>query len=383
MSDSMITCPACGHPMPAGGRFCINCGHLIESPVEPTTTETEHTLLEATETGTPSESAVMGADTDVSEEGPATVPGAIKSTQGADISDGSATPNDDLPGQPGSVLQPETSSPAPPESWYVSLASSPGEVSPVSDDSSTSATESTPDSASQNEPEAQSMSVSAPETTAPTFTPPVYSPPPLSSHWQPGAYDMGATQPVDIPVSGQAASAPPTGAAPGRPRSIFSPPPPPPAPAQGQYTQPMTPQQGYSPPPQQTFTPPPGYDNQSLAPGGTQPLQPGQSYPNYQPYPPVYPVPQPAAAPKDPTTALMLELLGYLGFLGIGHIYAGKTNRGIGLLIGWLIYLTASFVLSFCLVGCFMFLAWVVVPPLSGIWVKNEMEKERIAGFRQ
>ena len=32
---------------------------------------------------------------------------------------------------------------------------------------------------------------------------------------------------------------------------------------------------------------------------------------------------------------LLLELLGYVGFLGIGHIWAGKTTRGVALLIGY------------------------------------------------
>ena len=380
MSDSTITCPRCGSTMPEGGRFCMNCGHIMESPVEQSATETE-----ATEPGMPGESMEMSTDANASDGGAAIVSGSIGSTQAESVPEESFSPSDDVAAQPHSEMPLEEAS-TPPESWYASLASSPGDTSSPPGETGTSANEPSLETGPQSDSEPQSMAEAAPasQPADEAQTIPVYSHP-SSSQWQPGAYDMSATQPVDIPVSNQAPSEP-SGPATGQPQSIFAPPPPPPAASQGQYTQPTPSQQGYSPPtyaPQQTFTPPPGYSNQALPPAGTQPLQPGQSYPNYQQYPPGYPVPQQAVAPKDPTTALMLELLGYLGFLGIGHIYAGKTNRGIGLLIGWLVYLTAAFFLTICLVGCFMFLAWVVVPPLSGLWVKNEMEKERITGIRQ
>lgn len=386
MSDPTITCPRCGSTMPEGGRYCMNCGHIMESPSEQSVTEADTTpgIAEATEPDMPGESMEMSADTNASDEGAAIVSGSIGSTQAEGIPGESPDPIDNVAEEPRSEMPLEETTP--PESWYASLSSSPGEASVTPSETDTSANESTTDTALQSDSEPLSTTEAAPpsQTSEEPQSIPVYSAPP-SSQWQPGAYDMGSTQPVDIPVSNQGPSEPNSPAT-GQPQSIFAPPPPPPAGTQGQYTQPIPPQQGYSPPtyaPQQTFTPPPGYSNQGLPPGGTQPLQPGQSYPNYQQYPPGYPAPQQAVAPKDPTTALMLELLGYLGFLGIGHIYAGKTNRGIGLLIGWLVYLTAAFFLTICLVGCFMFLAWVVVPPLSGLWVKNEMEKERITGIRQ
>jgi hypothetical protein len=347
-------------------------------------------MTEATEPGMPGENLVMSTGTTAAEEGEATVSGYIGSTQGEPISEGSPDAVGDLTGQPVSEMQAETDSPARPESWYESLAASPGDDTSPQQENTTSS-DMVSEVAFQEEAEAPSTAEEIPsftrpnETTDATQSAPVYTPPP---QWEPGKYDMGSTQPVDVPLSDQAPPVPPPVAAPGQTQSIFSPPSPP-AEGQGQYTQPMAPQQGYSPPPQapqapnQGYTPPPSYSNQGLPPPGTQPLQPGQSNPGYPQYQPGYPPPQQATAPKDPTTALMLELLGFLGFLGIGHIYAGKTNRGIGLLIGWLVYLTASFVLTVCLVGCFMFLAWLIVPPLSGIWVKNEMEKERMTGFRQ
>ena len=45
---------------------------------------------------------------------------------------------------------------------------------------------------------------------------------------------------------------------------------------------------------------------------------------------------------KDPAVGLLLELLGYIGFLGIGHIWAGKTSRGVALLIGYWVYFALS-----------------------------------------
>lgn len=42
---------------------------------------------------------------------------------------------------------------------------------------------------------------------------------------------------------------------------------------------------------------------------------------------------------KDVNTAFLIELVGgFLGFLGIGYLYAGRTNDGILRLILWIIY---------------------------------------------
>src|SRR5437868_13316239 len=41
---------------------------------------------------------------------------------------------------------------------------------------------------------------------------------------------------------------------------------------------------------------------------------------------------------RDPTVALLLELIGYVWFLGIGHMYGGRMVRGIVLLVGWWAY---------------------------------------------
>jgi len=108
-----------------------------------------------------------------------------------------------------------------------------------------------------------------------------------------------------------------------------------------------------------------------------------QGYTNYQQ--PLYPPSSPysTAVGKDPTAALLLELIGYAGILGIGHIYAGRTNRGIALLIGWLVYIMAASFLSIFCIGCLMFLVWPFAPILSGLWIKSDLEKERAAGMQR
>jgi hypothetical protein len=86
---------------------------------------------------------------------------------------------------------------------------------------------------------------------------------------------------------------------------------------------------------------------------------------------------------KDPALALGLELIGLVGVLGIGHIYAGKTGRGVALLIGWIAfwfaYWIVAIVLSLVCIGACMFplgiVLWFLAPILSGLWIKSEVEK--------
>lgn len=66
----------------------------------------------------------------------------------------------------------------------------------------------------------------------------------------------------------------------------------------------------------------------------------GQVTPNYNPY-------------KNPTTAALIAIIGGIfGFMGIGHIYAGKIGKGIIILVGGIILfavglLTLSFFFGF------------------------------------
>ena len=60
---------------------------------------------------------------------------------------------------------------------------------------------------------------------------------------------------------------------------------------------------------------------------------------------------------KEPSTGLLLELLGLFGFLGIGWMWAGETAVGVILLIGYWFFclievLLFSIVIGFCLIPC-------------------------------
>jgi TM2 domain-containing membrane protein YozV len=100
------------------------------------------------------------------------------------------------------------------------------------------------------------------------------------------------------------------------------------------------------------------------------------------PYPqPGYP-PQPYARPKDPTIGLLLELIGLFGVLGIGHIYAGKVTRGVILMASFFMYFIVFACLSIVLIGIpFLVLYWVV-PIISALYLRNEMERELRQGYQ-
>lgn len=73
---------------------------------------------------------------------------------------------------------------------------------------------------------------------------------------------------------------------------------------------------------------------------------------------PMLPPPAPASttypvtAPKSKATALILEILpGLFGFLGFGWIYAGETQRGIMILIGYIVFAIVSVITITLTVG--------------------------------
>jgi hypothetical protein len=174
-------------------------------------------------------------------------------------------------------------------------------------------------------------------------------------------------------------------------RMDATPPVPPPA-GQGQYTPPASGQQPYYTPPAAQYTPP----------------QPAQPYPQqYTPPQPVQPYQQPvqgtyyaggassalsgyAANPpvRDANIAMLIEIvLGIFGFLGVGHIMAGRVVPGIVLLVSWWIAIALGWtvgvliaVLTLGLGLCLAPIFWLGVPIASGIWLRNEMLKQ--PGFR-
>ncbi len=148
------------------------------------------------------------------------------------------------------------------------------------------------------------------------------------------------------------------------------------------------PAQNFAPQVQPQYAPPPQYpQTQSFQQQGMQMQPPAQRLPeysqaplNYQYQPQVAQVGLAGTSPRDPTIALLLELLGYIGFLGIGHIYAGRTARGIALLVGWWVYVGVSAVLTILLIGCLMLFAGLAVPILSGLWIKSDLDRGRVRG---
>jgi hypothetical protein len=91
-----------------------------------------------------------------------------------------------------------------------------------------------------------------------------------------------------------------------------------------------------------------------------------------------------ATTQRDPQTAMLIEAIaGIFGFLGIGHLYAGRTNTGLALLIGWWVFLGIEFVLFAALIGCLLLPLNIIVPIVSAIWVRNEVQGQptRIAGI--
>lgn len=87
---------------------------------------------------------------------------------------------------------------------------------------------------------------------------------------------------------------------------------------------------------------------------------------------------------RDPMIALLLELVGYVFVLGLGHMYAGRVGRGIALLLGYWLYWAIAGTLFLTLllspIACLMALLHPVVPILSGLWAKRDLDRERTAG---
>ena len=147
-------------------------------------------------------------------------------------------------------------------------------------------------------------------------------------------------------------------------------------------TQPLvTPLSGPPPPPAPYVSPggPPAYP---AASSGPPPYVPPPA-PTLPPSPPVYGGTA-MTQQRDPQTAMIIEIIaGLFGFLGIGHFYAGRTNIGLGLLIGWWVFLIIEFVLFAFVIGLCLLPLNLIVPIVSGMWVRNELlgQPTNIAGI--
>lgn len=103
------------------------------------------------------------------------------------------------------------------------------------------------------------------------------------------------------------------------------------------------------------------------------PPQNNQGYQQgYQP--PYQPVGPP---PKDPSTGLLLELLGLVGFSGIGWLWAGETAIGIALLLGFWVFLAIEAVLMFVVIGFCLLPLNLIIPVASGLLLQKRL-KERL-----
>src|SRR5262245_31148203 len=155
----------------------------------------------------------------------------------------------------------------------------------------------------------------------------------------------------------------------------------PPAPAAPAYTP-------YVPPPQQTqptpayapspsqqtqpapvYAPPPAQRNaqmQEMQLSAPRSQPPVPAYGSYSPQPLNYQYqPQVGVAgtpQRDPTVALLLELIGYVWVLGLGHLYGGRIGRGIALMVFWWAYWGIVAFMAITLIGipvaCIMAVAW-------------------------
>jgi hypothetical protein len=92
-------------------------------------------------------------------------------------------------------------------------------------------------------------------------------------------------------------------------------------------------------------------------------------------------------APQDSTIAFLLELVGYAGFLGIGHIYAGRVARGIGIMVAYWAYGLIALFIALTIIGIplalLMAVAYPIVPIISGLWIKSDLDKEHAHTMRR
>jgi len=95
--------------------------------------------------------------------------------------------------------------------------------------------------------------------------------------------------------------------------------------------------------------------------------------------PPVYSSPISAATQGAGTTALVLEaVFGIFGLLGIGHVFTGRVRSGIGLLLGWWVYMVVAFFVSLVTLGfaaCLFIPISIAVPVISGIQARTHIQQ--------
>jgi len=86
-------------------------------------------------------------------------------------------------------------------------------------------------------------------------------------------------------------------------------------------------------------------------------------------------------ASRTPSTAFLLELLGYLGILGVGHVYSGNVGLGIGIMLFWFMFLLGSAFLVTITGGfaaCCLAPVVLLAPAASAAIAYEQLEKQNI-----
>jgi hypothetical protein len=87
----------------------------------------------------------------------------------------------------------------------------------------------------------------------------------------------------------------------------------------------------------------------------------------------------------DPNTAFLIELIGgFLGLLGIGYIYVGRTSEGILRLVLWLLYdviaaITITALLA-VLVGVICIPVQLVIQVVVPLWSATTLKNALLGG---
>jgi len=90
-------------------------------------------------------------------------------------------------------------------------------------------------------------------------------------------------------------------------------------------------------------------------------------------------------ADKDINTAFLLELVGgFLGLLGMGYLYSGRTNSGIIRLILWIVYdIVAGFTITLLItifVGFLCIPIQLIIQIGVPLWSAYELKKKMTGG---
>lgn len=82
---------------------------------------------------------------------------------------------------------------------------------------------------------------------------------------------------------------------------------------------------------------------------------------------------------KEPSTGLLLELIGLVGFAGIGWLWAGRTAVGLLLMFGFWAFLFVEFLLLFVGIGFCLIPFNFVLPIASALLLQRDLKERRLA----